>query len=70
MIIPFWIALTINGVGAYIGLAKAVNTGEIASPADAPTSIVYDITIIDNNTINVMVEAGAGVFWQYKLVKI
>ncbi|RED43171.1 hypothetical protein DFQ10_10683 [Winogradskyella eximia] len=62
--------LTINGVGAYIGLAKAVNTGEIASPADAPTSIVYDITIIDNNTINVMVEAGAGVFWQYKLVKI
>lgn len=62
--------LTINGVGAYIGLPKATNTGEIANPADAPASIVYDITIIDNSTINVMVEAGAGVFWQYKLVKI
>lgn len=62
--------LTINGVGAYIGLAKAVNTGELANPADAPASITYDITFIDNNTINVMIEAGAGVFWQYKLVKI
>ncbi|NRD23334.1 PKD domain-containing protein [Winogradskyella litoriviva] len=62
--------LTINGVGAYIGLAKANNTGELADPADAPASIVYDITIIDSSTINVMVEAGSGVFWQYKLVKI
>ena len=62
--------VTINGVGAYIGLPKAVNTGEISNPADAPASIIYNISFIDDNTISVMVEAGSGVFWQYKLVKI
>ncbi|WP_397363060.1 PKD domain-containing protein [Olleya sp. R77988] len=62
--------VTINGVGAYIGLPKAVNTGEISNPADAPASITYDISFIDDNTISVVIEAGAGVFWQYKLVKI
>ncbi|REE07981.1 PKD domain-containing protein [Winogradskyella pacifica] len=62
--------LTLNGVGAYIGLAKAVNNTELTDPLDAPESIVYDITIIDSNTINVMVDVGDSVFWQYKLVKI
>lgn len=62
--------LTLNGVGAYIGLAKANNAGELSSPANAPSSIVYNITFLDANTINVSIEAGAGVFWQYKLTKI
>ncbi|SDI57297.1 PKD domain-containing protein [Winogradskyella thalassocola] len=62
--------LTLNGVGAYIGLAKAVNNTELTDPLDAPASIVYDITIVDSNTISVMVDVGDSVFWQYKLVKI
>ncbi|WP_178985908.1 PKD domain-containing protein [Winogradskyella helgolandensis] len=62
--------LTLNGVGAYIGLAKAVNGTELTDPLDAPESIVYDITIIDSNTISVMVDVGDSVLWQYKLVRI
>ncbi|WP_412983950.1 hypothetical protein [Pontimicrobium sp. IMCC45349] len=61
--------LTLNGVGAFIGLPKAVNTGELTNPADAPASVTYNVVFIDDNTINVSIEAGAGVFWQYKLVK-
>ncbi len=62
--------VTLNGVGAFIGVPKANNLGELSNPADAPSSITYSVTFIDSNTINVSIEAGAGVFWQYKLVKI
>lgn len=63
--------LTINGAGAYIGLPKANNQGELPNVA-VPDSIIYDIVLSsDNNTMNVSVEigAGSGVFWQYKLVR-
>ncbi|MBU2996935.1 hypothetical protein KO500_10840 [Cellulophaga baltica] len=62
--------VTINGTGAYIGLAKATNTGELTDVADTPAFIIYNISFIDTNTISVYVEAGSGVFWQYKLVRI
>ncbi|TBV25955.1 hypothetical protein DMZ43_08575 [Meridianimaribacter sp. CL38] len=62
--------VTLNGLGAFIGVPKANNSGELSDPADAPSSITYSVTFIDSNTINVSIEAGAGVFWQYKLVKI
>jgi len=61
--------LTINGAGAYIGLPKANNQGELPNVA-VPNSITYNVSFIDANTISVYVEAGSGVFWQYKLVKI
>ncbi|QWX82836.1 hypothetical protein H0I23_10210 [Cellulophaga sp. HaHaR_3_176] len=63
--------ITINGIGAYIALAKGTNTGELAAPEDAPSSIVYNATFIDNNTMSVVIETGtgSGVFWQFKLVK-
>jgi hypothetical protein len=61
--------VTINGVGAYIGLPKANNQGELPNVA-VPNSITYDIEFIDSTTISVIVEAGAGVFWQYRLNKI
>lgn len=62
-------SLTINGEGAYIGLPKANNQGELPNVA-VPTSITYDVTLSENNTVmNVVIESGGGVFWQYKLVK-
>ena len=61
--------VTINGAGAYIGLPKANNQGELPNVA-VPSSITYNVTFIDSNTITVLIEAGAGVFWQFKLVKI
>ena len=61
--------VTINGTGAYIGLPKAVNAGELPNVA-VPSSITYTLTLSDNNTtMNVYVQSGAGVFWEYKLLK-
>ena len=61
--------LTINGTGSYIGLPKAVNGSELASPGDSPASVTYNIEFIDNDTISVYVDAGGGVFWHYKLIR-
>jgi beta-glucanase (GH16 family) len=61
--------LTIDGFGAYLGLPKAVNEGELPN-VPVPTSVTYDIVLEDGNmTMQVSIEAGPGVFWQYKLVK-
>jgi beta-glucanase (GH16 family) len=62
--------LTINGYGAYVGLAKANNDGELSSPDDAVSTIVYDITFDSPTEATVLIEAGAGVFWTFKLVKV
>ncbi len=60
----------LNGIGAYLGIPKAHNDGELASPADAPESITYIIEVQDGgNTMIIDIEAGAGVWWRYKLVK-
>ena len=62
--------LTITGTGSYIGIPKANNAGELPNVA-VPNSIVYNVTLTDNNnTMNVVIEAGPGVFWSYKLVRI
>ncbi|MGJ8592497.1 MAG: PKD domain-containing protein [Aquaticitalea sp.] len=61
--------LTLNGTGAYLGLPKANNQGELPNVA-VPDAITYNVTLVDENTMNVYVEAGAGVFWQYKLVRL
>ncbi|MFV9551838.1 PKD domain-containing protein [Algibacter sp. PT7-4] len=65
--------ITLNGKGAYIGLAKAVNGAELTDPNAAPDSVIYNVEFLDSNTINVNINvdgSGGTVFWQYKLVKI
>ena len=61
--------LTINGQGSYMGLGKAVNGSELASPGDAPGSIVYNAYEQADGSLVVTVEAGAGVWWNYKFIK-
>ena len=61
--------VTLTGVGAYLGLPKAYNGGELSDPADAPASITYSATLSDNNnTMTLVIECAAGVFWTFKLV--
>ena len=62
--------LTLNGVGAYLGLAKVYNGGELADPANAPTSITYIITEIssDGDTLTIDIEIAGG-WWRYIMVK-
>ena len=62
--------VTINGVGAYLGLAKAMNGGELASPGDAPDSITYMAALSeDGNTLELDIEITGGGHWSFKLVK-
>jgi len=63
----------LNGVGAYLGIPKANNDGELTTPDDAPESISYLIELQDDgNTMIIDIEtgAGSGVWWRYKLVKL
>jgi len=60
--------ITVHGKGSYIGLPKAVNAGELPN-VEVPEHVTYNVTFIDDNTISVHIEAGSGVWWNYKLVK-
>ena len=57
--------LTLTGLGAYLGLPKAVNAGELPN-VDVPESVTYTVTL-EENVMTVVVEAGTGVFWTYRL---
>ena len=59
--------VTLNGVGAYLGIPKANNAGELPN-VDVPESITYNATL-SGNTMTLVIEAGTGVFWTFKLIK-
>jgi hypothetical protein len=61
--------LTISGRGAYLGIPKPVNGAELTAPEEAPESITYNAYLNDDGTMDVTVEAGTGVWWNYVLVK-
>jgi hypothetical protein len=57
--------LTINGTGGHIGLAKVYNGGELTSPANAPSSITYQISFANNdNTMIADINFGSG-WWRF-----
>jgi len=61
--------VTLNGTGAYLGIPKAFNGGELTNPADAPESITYDLTFSEDNTrLTVDINIGSG-WWRFILVK-
>ena len=59
--------VTLTGLGAYLGLPKAVNAGELPN-VDVPESVTYSI-MMAGNMMTVIIEAGAGVFWTFELTK-
>jgi hypothetical protein len=61
--------LTLNGVGSYIGLPKAVNGAELTSPDQAPESVTYAAYMQDSpRMMTLVIEVGPGVFWTFDLV--
>jgi|OpeIllAssembly_1097287.scaffolds.fasta_scaffold03524_2 hypothetical protein len=61
--------ITLDGTGAFLGLPKATNAGELPNVA-VPTSRTYKVVLSDgNNTMNLVIETGSGVFWSFKLVR-
>ncbi|MDG1393233.1 MAG: hypothetical protein P8P55_00230, partial [Flavobacteriaceae bacterium] len=64
--------ITINGVGAYLGLAKVVNGPELLSPEQAANSITYMATLSENGNIldldiEIITADGSQGFWSFKL---
>jgi hypothetical protein len=61
--------VTLNGTGAYLGIPKPYNGGELTSPANAPASITYDLTFTENNTRMIVdISIGSG-WWRFQMVK-
>jgi hypothetical protein len=57
--------LTVNGLGAHIGLAKVINGAEISSPAAAASSITYNVAISNGgNTLTADINFGPG-WWRF-----
>lgn len=57
--------LTVNGLGAHIGLAKVINGAEITSPAGAASSITYNVAISNGgNTLTADINFGPG-WWRF-----
>ena len=61
--------VTVTGTGAYLGLAKVHNSGELASPADAVASITYPVEMsADGETMTININFGGG-WWKYVFAK-
>ena len=59
------VEFALNGVGAFIGLAKAINGAEINNPANAPASVTYLITLQNGgNTMVADISIGGG-YWRF-----
>jgi beta-glucanase (GH16 family) len=60
--------LTINGVGGYLGIPKAVNDGELGNgdnPGSVTGSTVYLVEFNDDNTrMTIDIESGANTWWR------
>jgi hypothetical protein len=64
--------IILSGVGAYLGLNKAYNGGELSNPANAPTSITYIVTTLTatNMTLDILVgPAAGGAWWRFNFIK-
>ena len=62
--------LTLQGLGAHIGLSKAFNGGELASPADAVESIVYSVVEMSATEMTLDIEIANGAYWRFMLTKL
>ena len=61
--------ITLNGKGAFLGLAKANNSNQLSSPTAAPESITYLAELsADGNTLELDIDYGSG-WWSFKLVR-
>ena len=63
-------SITINGKGAYLGLSKAYNGGELQSPEEAKDEITYLAELSpDGRTLDLDIEISNGAYWSFKLVR-
>ena len=63
------LSITVDGLGAHIGLPKVINGAEIDNTANAATSIVYTISAMTDTTMTLDIEVAGGGYWRYMLAK-
>lgn len=64
--------LKLTGKGAYLGLPKAYNLGELTAPGDASDEITYIAVLSSDGStleIDIKVNDGNNAHWSFKLVK-
>ena len=63
--------ITVDGVGAFLGIAKATNGAELGSLEDAvPASRTYDVIEFADDGLSMTIQIGVGNgVWQFKLSK-
>ena len=63
-------SIKITGKGAFLGLAKAYNGGELTAPSGASDEITYIAALSDDgNTLELDIEIADGGHWSFKLVR-
>jgi hypothetical protein len=64
--------LTLNGQGAFMGLAKAINGAELTTPNNAPTSVTYIVSSLSSTQLVLVIHSGSGpdtAWWRFTFVK-
>ena len=63
--------ITLNGVGAHLGISRVYNGGELTSPSEAAgiESITYTIVEMEAARMTVEIQIFDGGFWTYVLTK-
>jgi len=56
--------ITLTGKGAYLGLAKVHNGGELSAPAEAVSSITYPV-VIEGNKMTIDIDFGGIGYWHF-----
>ena len=59
--------MTVSGAGAFLGLAKVTNAGEISAGAAVADSITYQVSDLTETTMTLDINFGGG-WWRFKLV--
>jgi hypothetical protein len=60
--------VTLDGQGAFLGLSKAHNNGQLDAPYEAPASITYNVYLEEDGSLTVSVDYQEG-WWTYKMVR-
>ena len=63
------LTLRLNGLGAHLGIPKAVNGGELNNPSNAPSEITYEVTELSASNMTIDLNVGFG-YWQFNLEKL
>lgn len=60
--------ITLNGLGAFLGLSKVYNGGELTNSADAASTITYQLHSVDNDNLSVDIHVGGG-WWRFSFTR-